>query len=221
MTRNTYIDLSNVGHYFESGDQTIHLFDDLNLTLNRKEVTSIVGSSGAGKSSLLSLAAGLEEPKLGTVTFVKDKEKVSAEDYRQNIGFIFQQFHLLPEMDALNNLALPMRLKGMDSAFEEAAEWLSFIGLSDRAGHKPSQLSGGEQQRIAIARAFISEPDYIFADEPTGNLDVSTAASISDLMLDCAEETGCGLVLVTHSRQLAEKASIQFELVNNRLECAA
>ncbi|GHF24184.1 ABC transporter ATP-binding protein [Kordiimonas sediminis] len=218
MTEQTCIELQAVSHSFECGAEKIHLFDDVSLKLHRDCVTSIVGSSGAGKSSLLSLAAGLESPTSGDVIFTKEGVSVTPEEYRKHIGFIFQQFHLLPEMDALSNLALPLRLKGVSQADEKAADWLANIGLQDRAHHKPSQLSGGEQQRIAIARAFISEPDYIFADEPTGNLDVRTGAMISDLMLDCAQETGCGLIIVTHSRVLAEKATHCFELVNRGLE---
>lgn len=218
MTASTYIQLADASHAFKSGDQLIRLFDDLNITFQKGGMTSIVGASGAGKSSLLSIAAGLEVPKSGTVSFVKQGQTKTAEKFRQSTGFIFQQFHLLPEMDALNNLALPLRLKGIDGAFDTAAKWLNYIGLSDRAGHKPNQLSGGEQQRVAIARAFVSKPDFIFADEPTGNLDVNTAANIADLMFDCAQETDCGLVIVTHAKDLAKKADHQYRLAGGKLE---
>lgn len=218
MTAHSTIRLDDVSHHFISDEEEIHLFDQLNFELKAGQVTSIVGSSGAGKSSLLAIAAGLEDPKQGTITYQVDGTAVSSADFRKHTGFIFQHFHLLPEMDALNNLALPLRLKGDTNAFEKAHKWLGLIGLSERAGHKPSQLSGGEQQRIAIARAFISEPDFIFADEPTGNLDQKTAQAISDLMLNFAEETGCGLVIVTHSAELAGLAGAQYRLDNRELE---
>jgi len=218
MTAPSTTRLDDVSHHFVTDEEEIHLFDQLSFVLNAGQVTSIVGASGAGKSSLLAIAAGLEDPKRGTITYTVKGEAVSSADFRKHTGFIFQHFHLLPEMDALNNLALPLRLKGDAEAFPKAREWLELIGLSGRANHKPSQLSGGEQQRIAIARAFISKPDFIFADEPTGNLDQKTATAISDLMLSFAKETGCGLVIVTHSAELAGLAQSQFKLDNRVLE---
>lgn len=218
MTFCSTIRLDDVGHHFLTDDEEIHLFDQLSLVLAAGEVSSIVGASGTGKSSLLAIAAGLEDPKRGTITYTVNGSSVSNAAFRKHSGFIFQHFHLLPEMDALNNLALPLRLKGATEAFDKAHEWLELIGLADRANHKPSQLSGGEQQRIAIARAFIGKPEFIFADEPTGNLDQKTAAAISELMLSFAEETGCGLVIVTHSAELAGLADCQFRLDNRVLE---
>lgn len=218
MTAHSTIQLDRVSHHFGSRSEQIHLFDNLNLELKSGEITSIVGASGTGKSSLLAVAAGLEEPAQGTITYMIDGSPISQVEFRKRSGFIFQHFHLLPEMDALNNLALPLRLKGDKSAFTQARNWLSLIGLTDRAGHRPSQLSGGEQQRIAIARAFMSAPDFIFADEPTGNLDQTTARAISELMMEFATETGCGLIIVTHSEELAGLADVQFKLDNGALE---
>ena len=127
-------------------------------------------------------------------------------------GFVFQQFQLLPELDALSNLALPLRLKGDRQSQQTAARWLSRLGLTDRSQHKPSELSGGEQQRIAIARAFISNPAFVFADEPTGNLDGETAGEIIDLMFNTARATGSALVIVTHDLALAARADESFAL---------
>ena len=217
ITQNA-IRLEKVSHHFTSGNQTIHLFKDLSLTVERGKSTAIMGPSGAGKSSLLTLAAGLEQPKGGTVQCHLDSRLLSIDEMRRASGFIFQQFHLLAELDAISNLALPLRLRGDAAATEKARQWLDKVGLSERAGHKPSQLSGGEQQRIAIARAFITNPGFIFADEPTGNLDENTSAAITDLMFDCVRETGAGLVLVTHSRPLAARADTCFLLSAGKLE---
>ncbi|MBK7163504.1 MAG: ABC transporter ATP-binding protein, partial [Sphingomonadales bacterium] len=200
------IELNSISHHFETANERVQLFRDLSCTIHADETLTIVGPSGAGKSSLLSIAAGLEIPADGNVSFTIDGAQVDALTMRANSGFIFQQFHLMPELDAIGNLALPLRLTGNRDAFDIAAIWLEKVGLKDRARHRPHQLSGGEQQRVAVARAFVTDPRFIFADEPTGNLDMHTSESVAGLMFDCARETGCGLVVVTHSRQLASRA---------------
>ena len=215
------IELCSVSHHFDTVSERIELFRELSYTIRADTTLAIVGSSGAGKSSLLSIAAGLETPTGGTVCFTIDGTRVDALTMRTHSGFIFQQFHLLPELDAIGNVALPLRLKGNRDAFDIAALWLAKVGLPDRARHRPHQLSGGEQQRIAVARAFVSTPRFIFADEPTGNLDTHTSQSVADLMFGCARETGCGLVMVTHSRQLAMRADASVLLTDGRLETAA
>lgn len=215
------IDLIGISHHFDTGRERIELFRDLSCTIRAGETVAIVGPSGAGKSSLLSIAAGLETPAGGTVRFQIDGAEVDALTMRANSGFIFQQFHLMPELDAIGNLALPLRLKGNRQAFDIAAQWLDKVGLADRARHRPHQLSGGEQQRIALARAFVSAPRFIFADEPTGNLDMHTSDSVAGLMFDCARETGCGLVIVTHSETLARRADAVWRLAAGQLEAAA
>lgn len=214
-----HIALNNVGHYFETPTDRIDLFQQLSFTIQAGSSTAITGPSGAGKSSLLTLAAGLEQPKSGEIRICIDGQAVSGEQLRANSGFIFQQFHLMRELDALGNLALPLRLKGHKQAFEIAADWLDKVGLSKRAKHKPAALSGGEQQRIAIARAFVSRPSFIFADEPTGNLDEKTSSAITDLMFGFAEETGAALMIVTHSPTLASRATSCYRLAQGRLEC--
>ena len=215
------IDLIGISHHFDTGRERIELFRDLSCTIRSGQTVAIVGPSGADKSSLLSIAAGLEVPAGGTVRFQIDGAEVDPLTMRANSGFIFQQFHLMPELDAIGNLALPLRLKGNRQAFDMAAQWLDKVGLADRARHRPHQLSGGEQQRIALARAFVSAPRFIFADEPTGNLDMHTSDSVAGLMFDCARETGCGLVIVTHSETLARRADAVWRLAAGQLEAAA
>jgi len=212
------IELKKIGHHFNTTAEQIILFRDLALEIKTGEIISIVGPSGAGKSSLLSIAAGLEKSTDGSVHFTVDGTEVDELTLRANSGFIFQQFHLMPELDALSNLALPLRLKGNRNAFDIAAGWLKKVGLQDRAKHRPHQLSGGEQQRIAIARAFVNEPRFIFADEPTGNLDMKTSENVADLMFDFARDSGCGLVIVTHSRRLAMQADKPLQLSEGKLE---
>ncbi len=215
------IELTSISHHFETASERIELFHGLSCTISANETLAIIGPSGAGKSSLLSIAAGLEIPAGGQVCFTIGGAHVNALTMRANSGFIFQQFHLMPELDAIGNLALPLRLKGNGHAFDIAALWLEKVGLKHRARHRPHQLSGGEQQRIAVARAFVTAPRFIFADEPTGNLDMQTSESVAGLMFDCARETGCGLVIVTHSRQLAMRADASLLLESGQLKAAA
>lgn len=215
------IALNRISHHFDTASERIELFRDLSCTIRADETLAIVGPSGAGKSSLLSIAAGLEIPAGGDVCFTIDGVQVDALTMRANSGFIFQQFHLMPELDAIGNVALPLRLKGNRDAFDIAASWLEKVGLKERARHRPHQLSGGEQQRIAVARAFVTAPRFIFADEPTGNLDRQTSESVAALMFDCARETGCGLVIVTHSRRLAMRADASLLLDAGQPKAAA
>jgi len=215
------IALNSISHHFDTASERIELFHGLSCTIRAEETLAIIGPSGAGKSSLLAIAAGLEMPAGGTVCFTIDGAEADAVTMRANSGFIFQQFHLMPELDAIGNLALPLRLKGNRDAFDIAAIWLDKVGLKDRARHRPHQLSGGEQQRIALARAFVSAPHFVFADEPTGNLDMHTSEGVAELMFNCARETGCGLVIVTHSERLAKRADTSLQLADGRLEAVA
>ena len=215
------IELNSISHHFDTASERIELFRDLSYAIRADETLAIIGPSGAGKSSLLSIAAGLEIPAGGNVCFNIDGKEVDALTMRANSGFIFQQFHLMPELDAIGNLALPLRLKGNRDAFDVAAIWLKKVGLAERARHRPHQLSGGEQQRIALARAFVTAPRFIFADEPTGNLDMHTSETVAELMFDCANETKCGLVIVTHSSQLAMRACTRLVLKDGQLKAAA
>ena len=196
---------------------TITLFENLDLSISQGQSYAITGPSGAGKSSLLMLLSGLEKPTSGQGCFIKDNHISTLDNLRSEIGFIFQQFHLLPELSALHNVALPLKLRGDKQAIKKAERWLEKVGLSDRADHKPSQLSGGEQQRVAIARALVFSPKFIFADEPTGNLDQHNANEIADILFACCNENNAGLVIVTHSNDLASKAQNIYSLANGEL----
>jgi len=196
---------------------TITLFEDLDLSITQGQSYAITGPSGAGKSSLLMLLSGLEKPSSGHGYFIKDNHSSTLDNLRSDIGFIFQQFHLLPELTALHNIALPLKLRGDKQAMTKAKHWLEKVGLADRAEHKPSQLSGGEQQRVAIARALVFSPKFIFADEPTGNLDQYNATEIADILFDCCQENNAGLIIVTHSNELASKAQNIYSLAHGML----
>ena len=211
------IELKNVSQSFESNASTITLFQQLCLSIEQGQSYAITGPSGAGKSSLLMLLSGLEQPSSGQGEYIKDQKSLTLDNLRADIGFIFQQFHLLPELTALHNIALPLKLRGDKKAIIKAKHWLAKVGLSDRANHKPSQLSGGEQQRVAIARALVFSPKFIFADEPTGNLDQHNAKEISDILFSCCKENNAGLVIVTHSNVLANKAQNIYSLANGKL----
>ena len=213
----THIELKNISQSFQTKESKVTLFDNLNLSIIQGESYAITGPSGAGKSSLLMLLSGLEQATTGHGRYVKAGQSQSLDSLRADIGFIFQQFHLLPELTALNNVALPLKLRGDKSALNKARVWLDKVGLSHRLNHKPSELSGGEQQRVAIARALVFEPNFIFADEPTGNLDQKSATEIADLLFSCCQENNAGLVVVTHSEILASRAQHIFLLENGSL----
>ncbi len=212
------IQLESVGHHFDSHGDRIALFDELSLTIESGKSYAIVGPSGVGKSSLLTLMAGLEQPKSGQIHFKTGNKSNSAQQLRRKSGFIFQQFHLLPELDALGNIALPLKLKGDQAAQKKAQDWLERVGLGARAQHKPAQLSGGEQQRVAIARAFVNRPAFIFADEPTGNLDQKTAEHVSDMLFDFSRSQDSTLLVVTHCHRLAKQADHVLQLANGQLQ---
>ncbi|MFT5755815.1 MAG: putative ABC transport system ATP-binding protein [Alteromonadaceae bacterium] len=196
---------------------TITLFKNLDLSISQGQSYAITGPSGSGKSSLLMLLSGLEAPTSGQGTYINGSNRSTLDNLRSEIGFIFQQFHLLPELTALHNIALPLKLRGDKQAIKKAQHWLEKVGLSDRAHHNPSQLSGGEQQRVAIARALVFSPKFIFADEPTGNLDQHHANEISDILFACCQENNAGLIIVTHSNDLASKAQNIYSLTNGEL----
>lgn len=214
------IELDGVSQAFSSNGADVTLFQHLNLSIHQGQSYAITGPSGAGKSSLLMLMSGLEQPSAGAGYYVNSEEasnKLALSEIRDAFGFVFQQFHLLPELTAVNNVALPLRLRGIKDAEQRAKKWLERVGLGHRLDHKPNQLSGGEQQRVAIARALVFEPSFIFADEPTGNLDGNNANDIADLLFDCCLNLGAGLIVVTHSEALAARAQHRFVLENG--EC--
>jgi len=188
------------------------ILDDVTLAIERGETVAVVGASGAGKSTLLALLAGLDEPSAGQVWLADHELTAMDEDGRaavraRHVGFVFQSFHLVPSLTAIENVMLPLELAGRRDARAAAAEVMQRVGLAERARHYPRQLSGGEQQRVAIARAFVTRPDVLFADEPTGNLDTATGERIVDLLFDLNSVAGTTLVLVTHDRALAARCT--------------
>lgn len=215
---NHRIELCNVSQSFRQHSQQVQLFQQLNLTIEQGRSYAITGPSGSGKSSLLMLLSGLEQPSTGQGYWLEGDSRRPLSALAPDIGYIFQQFHLLPELTALHNVALPLKLRGVKHAEQLAATWLEKVGLGHRLQHKPSQLSGGEQQRTAIARALVFTPKFIFADEPTGNLDNRNAADIADLLFACCEAQGAGLVIVTHSQTLAARAQQVLDLAQGQLQ---
>jgi putative ABC transport system ATP-binding protein len=188
----------------------LEILKGIDLEIKRGESLAIVGASGSGKSTLLGLLAGLDEPSGGRV-IINDIDLGSMnEDQRaqfrgEHVGFVFQSFQLLPALTALENVMLPLELQGREDAKAQAEEFLNRVGLSSRLHHYPLQMSGGEQQRVAISRAFSSSPDILFADEPTGNLDTETGMHIIDLLFELNQQEGTTLVLVTHEQRLADR----------------
>lgn len=201
-----FIQLNNVSQSFTSQGQQITLFSQLDIAIHQRLSYAITGPSGSGKSSLLTLMSGLAQPSTGSCQYHGVSGIQPLSEIRDKVGFIFQQFHLLPELTALHNVALPLKLRGQRDATKKATEWLEKVGLGNRLTHKPAQLSGGEQQRVAIARALVFEPEFIFADEPTGNLDSASAKEVSEILFSCCQERGAALVMVTHSESLAAQA---------------
>jgi len=198
----------------------------VSLTIGQGEAVGLVGASGSGKSTLLMTIAGLERPDRGAVTIDGARIDRMGEDalarFRgQRIGIVFQSFHLIPTMTALENVAAPLELAGRRDAFERAAAELALVGLSDRQRHYPAQLSGGEQQRVALARALAPQPSVVIADEPTGNLDEATGRAIINLLFEARERSGATLALVTHDSALAARCDRTLRMRSGRLEAAS
>jgi putative ABC transport system ATP-binding protein len=211
------IDAQDVCKSLSLADQSLDILIRLNLKVQAGESLAIVGKSGSGKSTLLSLLAGLDSVSSGHI-FLQGKDlSVMDEDGRaavrkDHVGFIFQNFQLLPHLSALDNVMLPLELNFSRDARSKAIDWLQKVGLKDRLNHQPNQLSGGEQQRVAIARAFACEPDILFADEPTGNLDEHTGQTIIDLLFELNTQQNITLILVTHDDDLAQQCERQVHL---------
>jgi len=204
------------------GDRPLVILDDINIAINAGESVAIVGPSGSGKSTLLGLLAGLDVPTRGEVWLDGQSLFTLGEEGRaalraRTVGFVFQNFQLLPGLTALENVALPLELAGRGDAMDRAAHWLGQVGLEARRRHYPTQLSGGEQQRVALARAFAGDPRVLFADEPTGNLDAGTGAAVIDLLFDLNARAGTTLVLVTHDAVLAAHCARQVALEGGRM----
>ncbi len=217
------IAVRNLTMRLTAGGHGITILDDITLLIPEKQLVAIVGPSGSGKSTLLGLIAGLDNPtsgsiKLGGIEITTMPESQMARYRRQKIGYIFQSFHLIPTLTALENVAVPLELNGDLDAKKRAAELLAAVGLQDRQSHYPVQLSGGEQQRVAVARAFACRPPILLADEPTGNLDSATGRQVIDLLLSLNRDHGSTLVLVTHDPDLASCAERIISLRDGRIE---
>lgn len=206
-----------------AGGRSITILDQIDLAIPSKQMVAIVGPSGSGKSTLLGLMAGLDRPTSGSVVLdgvdiTALSESALARYRRKTIGYIFQSFHLIPTLTALENVMVPLELAGVSSAKGRAVDLLDAVGLQHRLHHYPVQLSGGEQQRVAVARAFACRPPILLADEPTGNLDSTTGRHIIDLLLDLHRDHGTTLVLVTHERDVASLMQRVIMLRDGRIE---
>jgi putative ABC transport system ATP-binding protein len=217
------IQLRGVELTLASGAGPVNILKGVDLDIAQGEAVGLVGPSGSGKSTLLAVIAGLEQPSAGSVQvagaeFAGLNEDALALARRRTIGIVFQAFHLIPTMTALENVAVPLELAGDPDAFDKAAAELEQVGLGQRLTHYPGQLSGGEQQRVALARALAPGPAILLADEPTGNLDGATGAGIIDLLFDLHEQRGATLVLITHDESLAERCGRIVRLRDGRIE---
>ncbi|MEO6286109.1 MAG: ABC transporter ATP-binding protein [Dyadobacter sp.] len=206
----TILDLQHVSKIYKSGDRSLTVLDNINFSVEAGSTMSIVGPSGSGKTTLLGLCAGLDRSTSGVVELHGTKLNGLSEDQlaavrNLYVGFIFQNFQLLPTLTALENVMVPLELRGEKNVKPRALDLLDKVGLSERSHHYPTQLSGGEQQRVSLARAFSNQPQILFADEPTGNLDAETSEKVVKLLFDLNKEAGTTLVVVTHDLELAAK----------------
>lgn len=206
-----------------TGSQPLTILQAVNIDIKSGETVAIVGASGSGKSTLLGIMAGLDLPSSGSVQLLGHELSSLDEDERaavraQGVSFVFQNFQLLPGLTALENVMLPLEIRGEKNARSEAERLLTLVGLAQRILHYPTQLSGGEQQRVAIARAFAGKPGILFADEPTGNLDSQTGTQVEDLLFELNRATGTTLVLVTHDERLAERCQRRVRMQAGVLE---
>ncbi len=218
----TAIRVTKLGKRVRLPETELCILEDVSFSLNRGETAAIVGASGSGKSTLLSLMAGLDTPSEGGVDILGTALNALDEDGRAklrgaSVGFVFQNFQLLPALTAMENVMLPLELSGHADPESAARDILEKVGLAERLQHYPRQLSGGEQQRVAIARAFVVDPAVLFADEPTGNLDTDTGRAIADLLFELNATRGTTLVLVTHDERLAARCQRQLRLSAGRL----
>ncbi len=202
--------VDNLEMQYTSGNRSLSVLQSINMSIEEGETVAITGPSGSGKTTLMGLCAALDNPTSGVISLLGILISPLSEDERAKlrnryVGFIFQNFQLLPSLTALENVMLPLELQGFKGANQEAVQLLARVGLKDRMTHYPAQLSGGEQQRVALARAFINKPKILFADEPTGNLDGDTGSTVESLMFDLNKDFGTTLIIVTHNQELASR----------------
>lgn len=207
---------------FRSGGKVLTVLEEVNFSILKGDMVAIVGPSGSGKTTLLGLCAGLDRATSGSVEIKGQRIDQLSEDERaairnKYVGFIFQNFQLLPTLTALENVMVPLELRGEKNVHKQAMELLERVGLADRHHHYPTQLSGGEQQRIALARAFSNKPEILFADEPTGNLDEETSEKVEQLLFELNKEAGTTLVIVTHDLELANKTQRIIQLKGGKV----
>lgn len=217
------LEMTGVGKTYRRGDEQVNVLVDVDFTLNAGEFVVVTGPSGAGKSTLLHVAGGLDKPDTGTVAVAgRDVWATSsgarAAFRRRSLGFVFQFFNLVPMLTAVQNVSLPLVLDGMSAraADTRAAELLDRVGLGDRARHLPAELSGGQMQRVAVARALVARPDMVLADEPTGNLDSHSSTEVLGLLRSLADEDGTAVVMVTHDQGAARYGSRELHLIDGR-----
>ncbi|MEX0823387.1 MAG: ABC transporter ATP-binding protein [Balneolaceae bacterium] len=225
MINSTILNVQNLTKTFPSGNRLLTVLDNVSFSLEPGISCAVIGPSGSGKTTLLGLCAGLDKPTSGSVELnQKNISELSESELsvirNQQIGFVFQSFQLISTLTALENVMVPIELRGIPykSVEKRALELLKEVGLKDRVHHYPNQLSGGEQQRVGLARAFIHQPNILFADEPTGNLDGETGTQIEDLLFNLNKVEGTTLVIVTHDRELAQKCDRIIELKNGAVE---
>ncbi len=225
MTDTSILTAQNLTKTFKSGEHSLTVLNNVSFSLEKGISCAIVGPSGSGKTTLLGLCAGLDKPTSGTVTLNSRQisgftEAQLSKIRNEQIGFVFQSFQLIPTLTALENVMVPIELRGLayKNVEQRALDLLDSVGLAERTHHYPNQLSGGEQQRVGLARAFIHQPDILFADEPTGNLDGDTGAQIEQLLFDLNREQGTTLVIVTHDKELARKCDRIIELKNGQID---
>ncbi len=216
------LEVSSISKTFKTRSREVRVLEEISFKVKTGSSVSIVGPSGSGKTTLLGLCAGLDRPTKGSIELnhiLLDRlsEDEMAQVRNRYVGFVFQNFQLIQTLTALENVMVPLELRGVKSARKEAIDLLNRVGLGDRMHHYPSQLSGGEQQRVAISRAFSNEPKILFADEPTGNLDEETGKSVEDLLFEINREKGTTLILVTHDLALAEKMQKIIQLKGGRV----
>ena len=222
ITMATILNVHNLGKTYQSAGKELTVLADINFSVEAGSTMAIVGPSGSGKTTLLGLAAGLDRASTGSVELNNIQLDKLSEDQRasvrnQYVGFIFQNFQLLPTLTALENVMVPLELRGEKNIRPKAVDLLEKVGLKDRGHHYPSQLSGGEQQRVSMARAFINKPQILFTDEPTGNLDAETSRGIVDLIFNLNKEAGTTLIMVTHDLELANKTGRIIKLKGGRV----
>ncbi|RZK80645.1 MAG: ABC transporter ATP-binding protein [Pedobacter sp.] len=222
MSENSILQVQNVSKIYKSGTEPLKVLEEISFSIEKGSTVAITGPSGSGKTTLLGLCAGLNHASTGSVVLNGISLDQLSEDQRaavrnRNIGFIFQNFQLMPTLTALENVMVPMELRGEKNVKNIALDLLDKVGLSERSHHYPVQLSGGEQQRVSLARAFSNKPAILFADEPTGNLDAETSEKVEKLMFDLNKDAGTTLIIVTHDMELAMRTSRTIKIKGGKI----